>query len=369
MSVRRAKRRHPETGAVSECWMVDIDYQLPDGRRTRIRKVSPVQTRRGAEQYEREVRQAVADDRFGREEVPRFDEFKREFMTTYVAANNKPSERISKESMFKFHLLPSFGRMRLDEIGTRDIERFKAEKLADDLSAKTVNNLLTCLGKMLRYAAENEIIEKIPRVKFVKVAPYKSDFLEADEWERLVDAAKADPEAVAAVLLGGDAGLRVGEIRALEWGDLDLVAGRVTVQRTDYRGYIGSPKGGRMRMVPLTRRLVAALKAMRHLKGKSVFSDAKGVLWSRSEADTRLRRARVRAGLRKFGWHTLRHTFCSHLAMRGAPPRAIQELAGHASITTTMRYMHLSPTVTRDAIRLLERQHDGNTDVAAEKTQ
>ena len=52
--------------------------------------------------------------------------------------------------------------------------------------------------------------------------------------------------------------------------------------------------------------------------------------------------------------HILRHTFCSHLAMRGAPARAIQELAGHADLTTTQRNMHLSPAPTDDAIRLLD---------------
>ena len=50
----------------------------------------------------------------------------------------------------------------------------------------------------------------------------------------------------------------------------------------------------------------------------------------------------------------LRHTFCSHLAMRGAPARAIQELAGHADLGTTQRYMHLSPAAIDAAIRLLE---------------
>ena len=52
--------------------------------------------------------------------------------------------------------------------------------------------------------------------------------------------------------------------------------------------------------------------------------------------------------------HILRHTFCSHLAMRGAPARAIQELAGHADLTTTQRYMHLSPAALDSAIRLLD---------------
>ena len=61
------------------------------------------------------------------------------------------------------------------------------------------------------------------------------------------------------------------------------------------------------------------------------------------------------AGLPKAGVHILRHTFCSHLAMKGAPARAIQELAGHKDLSTTLRYMHLSPTTIESAVKLLER--------------
>ncbi len=53
------------------------------------------------------------------------------------------------------------------------------------------------------------------------------------------------------------------------------------------------------------------------------------------------------------GFHALRHTFCSHLAMRGAP-EVIQELAGHAHLSTTMRYMHLAKGDKDQAIRLLD---------------
>ena len=59
------------------------------------------------------------------------------------------------------------------------------------------------------------------------------------------------------------------------------------------------------------------------------------------------------------GVHILRHTFCSHLAMKGAPARAIQELAGHTDLSTTQRYMHLSPAATEDAIRLLDGRQSG----------
>jgi site-specific recombinase XerD len=65
------------------------------------------------------------------------------------------------------------------------------------------------------------------------------------------------------------------------------------------------------------------------------------------------RRANVKPGI-----HILRHSFCSHLAMRGAPARAIQELAGHQDLGTTQRYMHLSPAALDAAIRLLETGSD-----------
>ena len=56
----------------------------------------------------------------------------------------------------------------------------------------------------------------------------------------------------------------------------------------------------------------------------------------------------------------LRHTFCSHLATRGVGARAIQELAGHQNLSTTQRYMHLSPAAIEGAIRVLEQRGVGD---------
>ncbi len=67
-----------------------------------------------------------------------------------------------------------------------------------------------------------------------------------------------------------------------------------------------------------------------------------------------VRRVARKANLKQDGIHILRHTFCSHLAMRGVTPKAIQELAGHKDLQTTLRYMHLSPSHLDEAIRLLE---------------
>jgi site-specific recombinase XerD len=78
-----------------------------------------------------------------------------------------------------------------------------------------------------------------------------------------------------------------------------------------------------------------------------------GALLSDTNMAAAMKRQRKRAGLRHIGWHVLRHTFCSHLAMRGAPAVAIKELAGHTSVAITNRYMHLAPAGLHSAIELL----------------
>src|SRR5215831_10019259 len=135
-----------------------------------------------------------------------------------------------------------------------------------------------------------------------------------------------------------------------------MKARRLTVRQADWRGLIGTPKGRRSRRVDMTDRLWNALQTIRHLRGDFVFCHPDGKRWNRTEMDTMLWRVCKRAGLRRFGWHGLRHTFCSHLAMHGVSARAIQELAGHSSLATTERYMHLSPATTQAAVHTLDRR-------------
>jgi len=135
---------------------------------------------------------------------------------------------------------------------------------------------------------------------------------------------------------------------------VDLAKGQMCVERSDWKGHVTSTKGGRLRYVPLTIRLAAALKAHRHLRGARVLCEGDGRPVSQKVMQCLVRRAAKRAGLKDEGIHVLRHTFCSHLAMQEAPARAIQELAGHKDLTTTQRYMHLSPAATFNAIRLLD---------------
>jgi site-specific recombinase XerD len=106
----------------------------------------------------------------------------------------------------------------------------------------------------------------------------------------------------------------------------------------------------------MTERLSAALKEIRHLRGPFVFCRDEGSQWTWEVMRAALPRACKLGAIRTVRWHALRHTFCTHLAMRGAPAKAIQEAAGHISLATTLKYMHLAPRVLDDAIGLLEKE-------------
>ena len=150
---------------------------------------------------------------------------------------------------------------------------------------------------------------------------------------------------------------RRGEIIALDLTDADFRRGQLTIARSDWCGQIGTTKGGKTRRVPMTTRLTAALQAIRHLRGSRMLYQRNGEPLSENTLRSWMERAERSGGLSVTGHiHRLRHTFCSHLAMRGAPAKAIQELAGHADLSTTMRYMHLSPASLNQAIRLLEQR-------------
>ena len=104
----------------------------------------------------------------------------------------------------------------------------------------------------------------------------------------------------------------------------------------------------------MTERLTRAIKGSRHLRSVRVLCSPDGTPITRDQVIKAIRGSQRVAGLPHAGVHVLPHTFCSHLAMKAAPTRAIQELAGHADLSATQRYMHLSPAATEDAIRLLD---------------
>jgi integrase len=107
---------------------------------------------------------------------------------------------------------------------------------------------------VLRTAVEWGVIPRVPcAIKLLKAPKGAASFYDFDEFERLVKAAQAEQPATLLVLLGGEAGLRCGEMMALEWRDIDLAKRQLTVARSEWKGHVTATQGGRVRHLPLTR--------------------------------------------------------------------------------------------------------------------
>jgi integrase len=349
-------------------WEVDIRTKGPNGEPLRWRGKSPLESKSASKRWGEELARKIALGGLPEKSpkpseqpaasisaIPTLVEFAPRYTAGFTVANRqKHSTAITKESHLRNHLLPLLGAMPIDQIGAEQVQALKT-RLAEK-SAKYTNNVLATLSTILKVAVEWGVIDELPKVGLLPTTIPKMDFYDFDEYERLVDAAaKIDPRVLLVVLLGGDAGLRPGEVRALKWQCVDLQRRSITVELAEYRGSYGSPKHGKIRRVPLTKRLAEALAKHRHLAGDFVIYRDNGKPLTFSAQRKMLCKALRRATLELTGPHRLRHSWCSHLAMRGAPAKAIQELAGHSDLQTTQKYMHLSPAALEQSIQLLDR--------------
>ena len=201
------------------------------------------------------------------------------FLDGHSRANrHKPSGIAAKETILRVHLIPRLGGRRLDAITTEDIQRLKSR--LSTKAPKTVNNVLTTLNRLLKSAVEWDVIEQMPcAIRLLPVPKSSATFHDFADFERLVDTAReTDWRTYLIVLLGGEAGLRCGEMMALEQTDVDLTTRQLCVRRSDWEGHITVPKGGRLRYVPLTIRLARALREHRHLSSPRVLCLQDGAL-------------------------------------------------------------------------------------------
>lgn len=370
---KRGVNQHPN-GA----WFFRNVVRLPDGKAVRLygipTKWGLPDTRAGAtEAQRRAVAKLVASvnttahPQQGSAGPPSLAEFAATYLSI-ARANNKASSAVSKTHWVNVYLLPRLGHLRLDEVTHAVIEDFKLALLSvrvrrhrtdpkpfrRTMGPKTINNGLTVLRRLLAIAKKRGLIASVPEFDWLRVPEPEFSFLTFAEADRLI--AHAEPAWRTMVIVALRTGLRAGELRALRWQDVDLANGRLVVNQNVVKGVVGTPKSGRSRLIPLSDDAVAALVAHRHSRSPLVFCDQYSSLMKESYSSKGIQCAYKAAALPLRGWRTLRHTFASHLVMRGVPLKAVQELLGHSTIQTTMRYAHLAPGILRDAVRLLDRR-------------
>lgn len=363
----------------------DIRFTWPEGGRLRERGKCPPAgkdaAKRWAEARERAIFAAGKDayaplsakPAQASSDVPTFADFWPRVVTDHYEAERKKASTIkSAKSIATTHLIPFLGARTLDSIATADVQALKGA--LSHRGPKTVNNVLSVLSRALRCAVEWEVLRTLPcRFGLLKVTETERDWYEPHEYLRLISgASKCGPRELVLILLGGSAGLRRGEIIALKWSDVDFTRGHLRIDRAVWHdkkdvSAEATPKGNRGRIIPLHPELAEALQAYRRQHpsvDERVLPNGDGRDLTYKTIRCMVKRSQRRAGLPvdSGGIHLLRHTFCSHLAVAGVSAKAIQELAGHADLKTTMRYMHLSPGNRSDAMAALARLHNGATE-------
>jgi integrase len=352
------------SGERRQHWAIKTLVTAPDGRQTLIRKNSEIDSRRGAEQEEQRLIAAVLDGSFGkREGVISVTEAVEEFVRA-EAGLVRASTLAWYADQLRRVVVPELGDHLVDEIHSATLDEFRA-KLGRAHKVSTVKGTLRALRRLLSFAHERGHLQEAPKIRLPKDtrAGRVPRFLTYDQADALIDAAeRTEPELAALVLVGCRTGLRASELLALRWDDvrdLDGPGARLEVCRGIVDGEENAPKSGKARPVPLSPQAAEALRAHRrkHPRAVLVFGADDTTPRTRSQISALLRRlAPVAAIPLPLGPHSaFRHTFASHLAMRGVPLVQIRDLLGHASIQQTEVYAQLLPGSGRSVVALLDR--------------
>lgn len=352
--LRRLTQRHMPARRIRNTWYVDIRHEG-----IRYRRRSPENSRPGAQAYEAVLRSRLARDQridlvMHRENTISFQDFSKRWFNVCIIPNRKHSSMETYQSILKVHLLPAFGRHKLSEITSLRFEQLKAEKRRAGLSPKRINNIITVLNGCLQTAVEWGELRERPTCKQLKVQAPPIKSLTDQEVERLLEQRSHDGWSLL-LLLALRTGMRIGELLALRWEDMNFTAGTIAVSRSFTNGKIAETKNYQTRYIPMTREVVRRLQRQIGNRGFVFCEDSSPERpWPYNRALRQLRSRCRRSGVRVVGWHILRHTFASQLVTKGVPIYSVMKLLGHSSIKMTERYAHLGAAELHAAVAALE---------------
>jgi integrase len=333
-----------------------LKYRLADGRQVK-RRLGPAWSQRGrapgghytARTAQEALQNVLADARRGTlagmsTVAATFADASGEWLR-YVEHDRdvKPSTLSDYRHMVR-RLNRTFGETTIDAITPDHIERWRAGLSCSNRTTQkyliVLNGIFKRAMKVYRLPANPMTLVERPRVRHAS----EIQVLSATEVRALVRATQWELHAVL-FLTAAFTGLRMGELLALRWGDVDFAAETIRVVRSFTIGGESSPKSGKPRSVPMVREVAAALARVgdreRFTEEEDlVFAGAAGGHLDSKDVRANYKAALSRAGLRNLRFHDLRHTFGTRAVEQAESILELKEWMGHANVQTTMRYLH-----------------------------
>lgn len=280
-----------------------------------------------------------------------------QWLDEWLSTNVKP--RVKKSTFRKYDLIvekkisPKLGGYELEELSAIVLQSFTAD-LSLHYAPNTTNGIVAVLKNSLRRAQKSGVVEaqfaenlELPRAREKKIECFTHD-----EQKRIEEyILQKQSKRLFGILLCFYTGLRVGELLALEWRDIDCAKGILTVKRSCrdrweggvYRKEVDTPKTETSeRIIPLPRQFLTHLKAYRRETGGEgyVVTDDRGAVSIRSYQRT-FELLLKRLEIPHRGFHAIRHTFATRAIECGMDVRTLSEILGHKNPTITLqRYAH-----------------------------
>lgn len=285
----------------------------------------------------------------------------------------KPSTHEGYQQTLTRDIKPILGKLDLQAVTREKVKALAMACLKKGQSPKTVQNIIRCLSSLFSHAVEDNLVAINPALKPGKFLPKiskrrKIDPLTREEVAVLLETTKRKlPRYYPLFLCAARTGLRMGELLALQWQDVDWQGRFIEVRRNFTHWQLTTPKSGESRRVDMSRELARTLKDLlleRQIEAGAtgtevplwVFpSETGGLLHPHNIRDRVFYGLLTKAKLRRVRFHDLRHTFASLLLQNGESPVYVKEQMGHSSIQVTVDcYGHLIPGGNKQAVDRLD---------------
>jgi len=292
------------------------------------------------------------------------------WLNDYLKLKVRPNSFLWKTSIVKNHIISELGSISLQKLTTMHVQRLIRKKLDSGLSASTVQKIRHTIHAIVEYAVETGILIKnctnvvsVKKTRNPEVNP-----LSLEQLKLLLHEAKGH-HLYPAILILSTTGIRRSELCGLKWADINWSQGTAYIQRAVVKlgGYgilINETKNhSSRRLIPLCNEVLDCLKQhrLRNFDTEYIFSrpDAQPI-YPESIYDY-IKRIGKKLGMPSVTVHTLRHTSATLLLESGENPKVVQELLGHASISTTLDiYSHVIPGMKQQAVTKLTELINGD---------